>query len=125
MFFTSFAETYIHFFIQYIFYFSPFVSGISINNATIPTSPITTPRIIFPNTMHRLIPIPRRSAPKIANTTVPRLWSAAHHRECHYDSACFQKKKGHGRTPGRLSGCTFQLSTNHESLSQPIMKIGY
>ena len=71
MFFTSFAETYIHFFIQYVFYFSPFVSGISINNATIPTSPITTPRIIFPNTMHRLIPIPRRSAPKIANTTVP------------------------------------------------------
>ena len=35
------------------------------------------------------------------------------------------KKKGHGRTPGRLSGCTYRLSTNHESLSQPIMKIGY
>ena len=50
-----------------------------------------------------------------------RLWSAAHHRECHYDSACFQKKKGHGRIPGRLSGCTYQLSRFSEGTFQNVL----
>ena len=46
----------------------------------------------------------------ISRSLTIRLWSAAHHRECHYDSAHSLKKKGHGRTPGRLPGCTYRLS---------------
>ena len=57
----------------------------------------------------------------ISRSLTIRLWSAAHHRECHYDSACFQKKKGHGRTPGRLSGCTFQLSMFNEGTFQNVL----
>ena len=50
-----------------------------------------------------------------------RLWSAAHHRECHYDCACSQKKKGHGRTPGRLPGCTYRLSRFNEGTFQNVL----
>ena len=50
-----------------------------------------------------------------------RLWSATHHRECHYDSARSQKKKGHGRTPGRLPGCTYRLSKFSEGTFQNVL----
>ena len=50
-----------------------------------------------------------------------RLWSAAYHRECHYDSARSQKKKGHGRTPGRLPGCTYRLSRFSEGTFQNVL----
>ena len=39
----------------------------------------------------------------------------------HYDSACFQKKKGHGRTPGKLPGCTYQLSRFSEGTFQNVL----
>lgn len=55
-------------------YFKPFVNGINISSATIPTSPVTTPKTIFPNTIEKHIPTPRRRAPKIASTTVPTVF---------------------------------------------------
>ena len=43
------------------------------------------------------------------------------HRECHYDSARSQKKKGHGRTPGRFPGCTYRLSRFSEGTFQNVL----
>ena len=56
------------------FYFNPLVNGININSAIMPTSPITTPSTIFPNTMHKHIPIPNKSAPKIDKMIVPTVF---------------------------------------------------
>ena len=57
----------------------------------------------------------------ISRSLTIRLRSAAHHRECHYDSARSQKKKGLGRTPGRLPGCTYRLSRFSEGTFQNVL----
>ena len=57
----------------------------------------------------------------ISRSLTIRLRSAAHHRECHYNFARSQKKKGHGITPVRLPGCTYRLSRFIEGTFQNVL----